>query len=86
MSDTPLNKQDGDHRRRLRELLAVPERDRTDAQWDEIAELELRLAPGNRIEPSKRGEPSPASTPPRQPPRRHPPVRPAGKKARKPNR
>ncbi|MDR2000069.1 MAG: hypothetical protein LBP94_00850 [Zoogloeaceae bacterium] len=40
-----------DPRRRLRELLSVPERDRTDAQWDEINELEIQLAPGNRIPP-----------------------------------
>lgn len=37
-----------DPRRRLRELLAIPERDRTDAQWDEIIELEITMAPGNR--------------------------------------
>jgi len=36
-----------DPRRRLRELLAIPERDRTDEQWDEIVELEICLAPGN---------------------------------------
>jgi hypothetical protein len=40
-----------DPRRRLRELLTVPERDRTDAQWDEINELEIQLAPGNRVSP-----------------------------------
>jgi len=44
-----------DPRRRLRELLAVPERDRTDAQWDEINELEIQLAPGNRIAPGGGG-------------------------------
>ena len=38
-----------DNRRRLRELLSVAERDRTDEQWDEIIELEIQLAPGNRI-------------------------------------
>lgn len=38
-----------DTRRRLRELLSVPERDRSDEQWDEIIELEIQLAPGNRI-------------------------------------
>jgi len=38
-----------DPRRRLRELLAIPERDRSDAQWDEINELEIQLAPGNRL-------------------------------------
>ena len=36
-------------RRRLRELVSVPERDRSDAQWDEIIELEIQLAPGNRV-------------------------------------
>ncbi len=35
-------------RRRLQELLAIPERERTDAQWDEINELEISLASGNR--------------------------------------
>lgn len=40
-----------DPRRRLRELLSIPERDRTDAQWDEINELEIQLAPGNRATP-----------------------------------
>lgn len=40
-----------DPRRRLRELLSVPERDRTDEQWDEIIELEIQLAPGNRAAP-----------------------------------
>lgn len=38
-----------DIRRRLRELLSVPERDRSDEQWDEIIELEIQLAPGNRL-------------------------------------
>jgi len=37
-----------DPRRRLRELLAIPERDRSDAIWDEIIALEIDLAPGNR--------------------------------------
>ncbi|MDR2508441.1 MAG: hypothetical protein LBD67_10745 [Candidatus Accumulibacter sp.] len=37
-----------DPRRRIRELLAIPERDRTDAEWDELNELEIRTAPGNR--------------------------------------
>jgi hypothetical protein len=35
-------------RNRLKELLAIPERDRTDEQWDQIHELEIVLAPGNR--------------------------------------
>ena len=45
--------QNFDPRRRLRELLAVPERDRSDAQWDEINELEIQLAPGNRVAPGQ---------------------------------
>jgi hypothetical protein len=49
----PQAAQNFDPRRRLRELLSVPERDRTDAQWDEINELEIQLAPGNRIAPGQ---------------------------------
>jgi len=41
----------------LRELLAVPERDRTDEQWDELNELEIQLAPGNRAGPPQGGGP-----------------------------
>lgn len=35
-------------RLRLQALLAIPDRQRTDAQWDELNELEIMLAPGNR--------------------------------------
>ena len=35
-------------RQRLQALLAIPERDRTDAQWDEINELEIELASTDR--------------------------------------
>lgn len=35
-------------RRRLQILLAIPDNQRTEAQWDEIVELEITLAPGNR--------------------------------------
>lgn len=35
-------------RQRMQALLAIPERQRTDAQWDELIELEIMLAPGNR--------------------------------------
>ncbi len=35
-------------KQRLRELLAIPERQRTDAEWDELNELEISLAQGNR--------------------------------------
>ena len=38
-----------DPRRRLRELLAIPERDRSDPVWDEIISLEIETAPGNRL-------------------------------------
>ncbi len=44
-----------DSRRRLRELLSIPERDRSDEQWDEIIELEIQLAPGNRISGNEPG-------------------------------
>lgn len=44
----PREPQPPDPRRRLRELLAIPERDRTDPIWDEIVVLEIQLAPGNR--------------------------------------
>ena len=44
MNDPELH----DLRRRIRELQAIPERDRTDEQWDELNELEIRTAPGNR--------------------------------------
>lgn len=42
-----------DPRRRIRELLAIPDRDRTDAEWDELNELEIRTAPGNREVPER---------------------------------
>ncbi|MEO8006037.1 MAG: hypothetical protein ABI771_14080, partial [Betaproteobacteria bacterium] len=35
-------------RRRLQDLLAIPERQRTDEEWDEINELEIMLASANR--------------------------------------
>lgn len=35
-------------RLRLQQLLAIPERLRTEAQWDEINELEITLTPVNR--------------------------------------
>ena len=35
-------------RRRLQELLAIPDNQRSDAEWDELNELEISLAPGNR--------------------------------------
>jgi hypothetical protein len=54
-------------RDRLQQLLAIPERQRTDAQWDEINELEIKLAAGNRESTpeagARRGTPSTASRP-----------------------
>jgi hypothetical protein len=35
-------------RARLQQLLAIPDRQRTDAEWDELNELEIKLASGNR--------------------------------------
>lgn len=32
----------------MQALLAIPERERTEAEWDELNELEIMLAPGNR--------------------------------------
>jgi hypothetical protein len=34
--------------RRLQALLSIPDKERTEAQWDELNELEIRLASGNR--------------------------------------
>ena len=46
----PVEPHSPDPRRRLRELLAIPDRERTDALWDEIIGLEIDLAPGNRAQ------------------------------------
>lgn len=71
-----------DPRQRMRELLAIPERDRTDAQWDELVELEIQQAPGNRLsqpvnEPGRRqgspAEPGRRQGPPSEPGRRQGP-------------
>lgn len=42
------NNQPASPRRRLQALLAIPDSQRTEEQWDEIVELEIQLAPGNR--------------------------------------
>src|SRR5258706_11581847 len=42
-------------RQRLQELLAIPEGQRTEAQWDEINELEIKLASGNRQQAPEQG-------------------------------
>lgn len=53
---------------RLRELLAIPERLRTDAQWDEIIEIEISQGPkkpsGNMSKPSSQ---APSRQPDRKP-------------------
>ena len=46
----PVERQALDPRRRLRELLAIPDRERSDALWDELIALEIQLAPGNRAQ------------------------------------
>lgn len=54
-------------RRRLEALLSIPEKERTEAQWDELNELEIGLASGNRPETAahaaSRGTPATASLP-----------------------
>jgi hypothetical protein len=42
-------------RARLQELLAIAESKRTDAQWDEIHELEIELSSANREQPQEQG-------------------------------
>lgn len=62
---------------RLRELLAIPERLRTDAQWDEIIEIEISMGPKKL--------PGNAAKPLSQPPSRQPDRKPTvpGKHMRK---
>ncbi len=60
-------------RRRLQELLAIPDGQRTDEQWDELNELEIMLASGNRERPQGQGQ---AARPPGNAPAGQP--RPAG--------
>ena len=38
-----------DLKRRMRELLSIPDSQRNDEQWDELIEIEIQLAPGNRV-------------------------------------
>jgi len=42
-------------RARLQDLLAIPESQRTDAQWDEIHELEIKLSSANREQTREQG-------------------------------
>lgn len=71
-------------RRRLQVLLAIPDSQRTEAEWDELVELEISLAPGNRADnPRQEYMPrGPASSPtPNGKPKQN-----AGPKNRKPIR
>lgn len=43
-------------RRRLQMLLAIPDNERTEEEWDELNELEISLSPVNRV-----GAPEPAT-------------------------
>jgi hypothetical protein len=77
--EAPVAPPPPDIRRRLQQLLSTPERDRTDAQWDEIVELEIRLAPGNRADAGnvpgnnpRRDNNNPGRSPSGQPKSRHP--------------
>jgi hypothetical protein len=84
----------------MRELLAIPDRDRTDAEWDELNELEIQTAPGNRSggqvsygQSSNTGKPGFPSKnrpkgkgPPRKPGMGRPPTPGQGKPGNKPPR
>jgi hypothetical protein len=56
-------------RQRLQALLAIPERQRTDAEWDELNELEIALASVNRTEARdpgpRRNAPAPSANQPK---------------------
>ena len=52
-----------DLRHRLKELLAIPERLRTEAQWDELNELEISLTSVNREEAPDQGARGNAAAP-----------------------
>lgn len=60
----------------MQELLAIPDSQRTDAEWDELIELEITMAPGNREgAPQPTGRRSEAGTGGRKPGRH---VKPGG--------
>ncbi|MBI2318780.1 MAG: hypothetical protein HYU75_17765 [Betaproteobacteria bacterium] len=65
-------------RSRLQELLAIPERQRTDAEWDEINELEITLASQSPEKTAQHGMRRAVAAPP--PGHRKPGGRPQGKK------
>ncbi|MBT9613750.1 MAG: hypothetical protein IV108_10865 [Burkholderiales bacterium] len=53
-------------RQRLQALLAIPERLRTDEQWDEINELEISLTTANRASAPEYGNRQPPPAPANQ--------------------
>ena len=81
------NEQPTSPRQRLKELLAIPERERTDEQWDEINELEIQLASVIRQEPPTQGDRNRGQGSPGQPrPGGGPPGKKPFKKFRKKRR
>jgi len=42
----------------MQALLAIPDNQRTEEQWDELHELEITLAPGNRIDHQEKHNPT----------------------------
>ncbi len=72
-------------RRRLQELRAIPDGQRSEAEWDELHELEISLAPGNRADGApprgdfspSRGEGQPRGEGGQRRPRANPPAAPA---------
>jgi len=76
-------------RARLQALLAIPDRLRTDAQWDELNELEIMLASTNREGASQQSARS-SNTPPGGHPKpgggQHPGKRPGRKFHQRPPR
>jgi len=80
MNDPQQSTEPANPRRRLQELLAIPDGQRTDEQWDELNELEIMLASGNRERPPGQAARPPGNAPAGQP-------RPAGgENARRPGK
>lgn len=65
-------------RRRLQELLAIPDGQRSEAEWDELHELEISLAPGNRLDSGKVYRQDAPPKPQRPPRHAAPKPKPAG--------
>ena len=65
--ETPETPRPVSPRQRMQQLLAIPERERTDAQWDELNELEIQLASVIRSDAPPQGERNRAPMTPGQP-------------------